>query len=291
MARNSTTWDWDARINRVIEFITAHLPEALSLARLAKVAAFSPFHFHRIFHAQTGETLRAFVTRKRVERAVLLLGRGASRQPLTNLALELGFSSSSEFSRAFGAQTGMPPSTFRRRKMSKNPQVHQPRASYRDGHEPLAVRVVSRPPTRIAFVTVTDSFAPGRLLEASRALDAWRHQAGLSDGRWWGLSTDDPFVTKPSLCRYELGIEVPEGSRGAAGVHTRTVPGGLSAELTLRGGIETIDRGWTRLFAQWLPTSGYEPDDAPGVERFATRPDFAHWKHFELELSLRLRRR
>ncbi|MDP2274420.1 MAG: AraC family transcriptional regulator [Archangium sp.] len=290
--RPSTEREWSDRVLRVLDFITEHLADDLPLARLARVGAFSPFHFHRVFQAQTGQTVRAFVARKRVERAMLLLGRGASRRRLTDLALELGFSSSAEFSRAFRAHTGCSPSKFRHSKIRKNPQEWPAVTAYRLGHAPpLVVRLVSRVERRIAFVSVTDCFAPGVLLGATRALDDWRAHNELASGPWWGSSSDDPFVTAPELCRYQLGLEVPASARGAGRVHTRTVRASLRAELEVQGGPEDIDRGWTRLFAEWLPGSGCELEDAPGEERFAARPNFESPTPFEVLLSLPVRRR
>jgi len=43
------------RINLVIDHITSNPADHLSLDALAKLAAFSPFHFHRIFKSVTGE--------------------------------------------------------------------------------------------------------------------------------------------------------------------------------------------------------------------------------------------
>jgi AraC-like DNA-binding protein len=137
--RASTEREWTARVLRVLDFITEHLADELPLSRLARVGAFSPFHFHRVFQAQTGETVRAFVARKRVERAMLLLGRGASRRRLTDLALELGFSSPAEFSRTFRLHTGLPPSKFRGQ-IRKKPQGQKKAAPYPRGHVRLATR-------------------------------------------------------------------------------------------------------------------------------------------------------
>lgn len=289
--RLSTEREWTARVLRVVDFITEHLSDELPLARLARVGAFSPFHFHRVFQAQTGQTVRAFVARKRVERAMLLLGRAASRRRLTDLALELGFSSSSEFSRTFRAHTGIPPSKFRGSKIRKNPQGWAEPAPYRAGHVPLVVHLVSRPQRHLAFVSVTDCFAPGVLASATRALDAWRAKAGLEQGPWFGSSSDDPFVTAPELCRYEVSLEVPAGARGAGLVHTRTAAASLRAELAVHGGPKTIDREWTRLFAEWLPGSGLELEDAAAEERFPGRPDFESAAPFDVVLSLPVRRR
>jgi AraC family transcriptional regulator len=59
--------EYEKRANRVIDHIRDHLGEALSLAELARVAAFSPFHFHRVFKALTHETLFGYVQRLRIE--------------------------------------------------------------------------------------------------------------------------------------------------------------------------------------------------------------------------------
>jgi AraC family transcriptional regulator len=75
------------RVDRVIDHIRAHLGDELTLARLAAVAAFSPFHFHRVFKAITGETLFELIQRLRLERAASALtahpGRVFSRSRWT----------------------------------------------------------------------------------------------------------------------------------------------------------------------------------------------------------------
>ncbi len=92
--------EYRARINRVLDYIEHHLDEALTLEVLADVASFSPFHFHRIFSALTGETLGRFILRVRVEKAA---GRliDNPRASITEIALDCGFSGSAAFARAF----------------------------------------------------------------------------------------------------------------------------------------------------------------------------------------------
>ena len=60
--------EYTARINRVIDYIERHLDEPLRLDTLARVANFSPYHFHRIFAALMGETLNQFIHRVRLGR-------------------------------------------------------------------------------------------------------------------------------------------------------------------------------------------------------------------------------
>ncbi|MFP4469190.1 MAG: AraC family transcriptional regulator [Bacteroidales bacterium] len=61
--------EYIARINRVMDFVERNLSADLNLETLAGVANFSPFHFHRLFSAMTGETLNHFIRRARLERA------------------------------------------------------------------------------------------------------------------------------------------------------------------------------------------------------------------------------
>jgi len=70
MPRNN---QYHERVNRVLDYIGQHLHGELSLNTLSQVACFSPFHFHRIFQAVTGETLNSHVRRVRLERAALLM--------------------------------------------------------------------------------------------------------------------------------------------------------------------------------------------------------------------------
>jgi AraC family transcriptional regulator len=64
----------------------------MSLGALARVAAFSPFHFHRVFRPVTGETLFGFIQRVRLERSAGALLAVPDRSVL-EVALDHGFSS------------------------------------------------------------------------------------------------------------------------------------------------------------------------------------------------------
>ncbi len=104
--------EYTARINRVIDHIEGSLDREMTLDELAGVAHFSPYHFHRIFSAMTGETLGRFVQRLRLEKAAaqLILNRG---KPITAIALDCGFTSSATFARSFRRHFGASASEWR----------------------------------------------------------------------------------------------------------------------------------------------------------------------------------
>src|SRR5579862_1337903 len=122
-ASESTRNEYAARMNRVVDHIQAHLADPLDLERLAGVACFSPFHFHRLFSAWMGETLQVFIHRLRLERAAQLLVFNRLRS-ISEIALECGFTSSSAFARAFKGAFGVSASEWRKSKIcqtNRNP--------------------------------------------------------------------------------------------------------------------------------------------------------------------------
>ena len=85
----------------------------LDIATLARIALVSESHFIRTFRATFGETPNRYLQRRRVERAMFLL-RSTDR-PVTDICLDVGFSSLGTFSRVFRDIVGEPPSAHRRR--------------------------------------------------------------------------------------------------------------------------------------------------------------------------------
>jgi len=107
----STDQDYRERIVRTLVYIQEHLDDALALEQVAAVAAFSSFHFHRIFRGLVGETLKEYVRRLRLERAARNLKQ--SGEPITEIALQAGFEAHESFTRAFGEMYGVSPSAYR----------------------------------------------------------------------------------------------------------------------------------------------------------------------------------
>lgn len=99
------------RMARVTEFIDAHLNHNLTVTEMAAVACMSPAHFARSFKVTTGQSPHQFINRLRLQLAKRMLT--APHQPISDIALSTGFSSQSNFSRAFRAATGMTPGAYR----------------------------------------------------------------------------------------------------------------------------------------------------------------------------------
>lgn len=101
---------------RTISMLVAHIDDHLrvspGLADLAPLVGLSPSHFARKFRLSTGLSLHRFVNRRRLARSLDLLKAGTAS--LSSVALDLGFSSQSHFTRLFSDLVGMTPARYRR---------------------------------------------------------------------------------------------------------------------------------------------------------------------------------
>jgi AraC-like DNA-binding protein len=91
--------------------------EALDIPALAAIAHVSPAHFIRTFRATFGETPHRYLQRRRVERAMARLREGDSSVTgsVTDICMEVGFTSLGTFSRTFREIVGCSPTAYRAR--------------------------------------------------------------------------------------------------------------------------------------------------------------------------------
>lgn len=291
-----TANDYVQRVNRAIDHVLQHLADPLPLDEVARVACFSPFHFHRVFRALVGEPLRQFVRRVRLERAVAMLTH-EPRRSLTDIALQCGFGSSSDFARTFRQRYGVAPSDFdvtafrAERRQAWQEAVAGPEHHLLDGlpagpnPDGFRVTLVSLPPRCVAYIRVLDSYREGVVPAAVQRLVAWADARGLGDGQWLGYMWDDPEVVAIEQCRYDVGLVVPDVAPSGE-IGRLQFPAMTVARVEVRGGIDLEMRAIDWLWRSWLPTSGFVPAEQPAFEAWIGRP-FAHGdRHFELHVEL-----
>ena len=92
--------------------------QPLDIAALARVASVSAAHFIRTFRATFDETPHRYLQRRRVERAMFLLRE--SRRTITDICLDVGFTSLGTFSRTFRGIVGVTPTDYRERSVPIN---------------------------------------------------------------------------------------------------------------------------------------------------------------------------
>ena len=105
--------DENRRMLRARDAMDREFALPLDLTKLASIALVSRAHFIRTFKATFGETPHRYLQRRRVERAMYLLR--TTERNVTDICMEVGFSSLGTFSRTFTEIVGATPSQFRLR--------------------------------------------------------------------------------------------------------------------------------------------------------------------------------
>ena len=100
------------RLLRAVGAIHGRLSGDLSLETVAAEACLAPFHFHRLFTSYFGETPHRYISQLRLERAAALLA--GSERPVSDIALDCGFSSLGSFTTLFTKRFGAAPGKFRK---------------------------------------------------------------------------------------------------------------------------------------------------------------------------------
>lgn len=98
-------------LDEIRTYIEQNTAQPLNREQLATMAGFSVPHFHRIFSAEIGENIAAYIRRIRLERAARKLFMGAV--DITQVAHAAGYQTHAAFSKAFKQHYGYTPSEFR----------------------------------------------------------------------------------------------------------------------------------------------------------------------------------
>ena len=110
--RPGTRLEIHRRLELGREAIEDDLASPWTLVTMAQAAMMAPHHFHRCFRAVFGETPRGWLSRRRAERAMVLLR--STRRSIIEICLAVGYTSASSFSASFAARYGAPPSQVAR---------------------------------------------------------------------------------------------------------------------------------------------------------------------------------
>jgi AraC family transcriptional regulator len=283
---NRSRREYQRRVNRVVDYIEKHPAQQLSLARLAQIAAFSPYHFHRIFKSVTHETLFDFSQRLRLEKAAQAL-LASTDTSVTQMAQQYGFASGATFARAFKAHFAMNASEWRAggyrrwrewRKNSKSGKAPRKTGKARAGQkadtgrrlkQTLPVRIAALPSYRVACMRYTGPYGPSGIPRVWERLRKWQVARNVTTGTVsLGIAYDNPSIAAAVTCRYDACVLVPMDFEADSRVHVTDTASGRYAVCKFNGAVAEIADVCDRTFGAWLPDSGFEPDDKPFIELY-----------------------
>ncbi|THB81022.1 MAG: AraC family transcriptional regulator [Desulfobacteraceae bacterium] len=283
---------YQQRINRVMNYVSQNLDRALTLEDLAGQAAFSRFHFHRIFHALTGETLNQFISRLRLQKASHLL-TWSTRKSITEIGFECGFSSSQNFARSFKRQFGITPSAFRRDSgMTQHPRHQWPPEpapwSLPDAKQQIEITIKDLSGYRVIYARLIGDYDPLKIGPLFKRFISAADAGGLitPETHVLGLSWDNTETTPLGKLRYDACLSMPVGKAPPDHMDRQEIRGGRYAVYHTI--VKNLDfkTPWQALLKDWLPGSGFQPGDQPCYERYYNN-GFQHPEgHWEVDLCL-----
>lgn len=272
--------DYKNRINRVFEFIDKKLESDLSLNTVSEIAFFSPFHFHRVFKFVTGETLKEYVTRRRIEKSALdLLHKNIA---VTELAHKYGFSDNSSFSRAFKKYFGTSPTIFKKENPNRHSKIRQLESKNGQGYPDYTkyiciinnlknwikmnakIEIKEMQKMNLAYVS---SIGPQNLESAYGKLIQWATLKGLMNEKTKMVTIyHDSFkVTRADKVRMSASILLDKPIKTEGEIGIKTIENGKFIIGSFEIGLNEFEKSWTGLFV-WMNENGYKKSDREPFE-------------------------
>lgn len=300
--------EYISRINLVMEYIDTHYHEQINLDKMAQIAHFSPFHFHRIFSTLTGETPADFCLRIRTEKAAQKL-KDYPQSSISDIVFDCGFSSMALFARTFKRYFGMSASAYRK---IERPIVVKDGVYYSKNGQPLSkknqiyvplnnelcsvnlkqlvimetnVIVKELPEMQAIYCRHTGAF--DKINEAFSKLMQFAGPRGLigKDSHTATVYHDDPSVTEISKVRQSACLIVNEDVKVAGEIGKMTIKGGKYAVGHFEIDVAGFENAWNTMCV-WMTESGYEPGEGNPYEFYYADPENHPEHKFVLDICI-----
>jgi len=261
--------NYQARMQRVLDYIDQHPDSDLDLETVSRIAAFSKFHFHRQFTATFELSMHRYVQLVRLKRASHRLTEKKA-ESVTDIAMDAGYNAPDAFARAFRQRLGQSPSSFRRSPdwdlwLAAFGPLDKARNKLMQiifDNDDVTIRDV--PATPVAILEHRGDRAT--LGDTIQRFRAWRKAAGLSPETSPTImvfrSEREPAVPADysmDLCAVtEQPIETNEVQ-----IKAGVIPSGRCAVLRYPGQTNNLEPAALYLYREWLPVSGEETRDFP----------------------------
>lgn len=292
-AQEISRQEYVSRINKVMNYIDAHLDQPIDLNVLANIALFSPYHFHRIFTVMMGETPNNYLLRIRLEKAAQIIVDNPSTS-IGEAAYHCGFNSVSSFSRSFGKYFGMPAKKFRElektiyvkdgQRFSKNGKLISKKWQNQEPYDSqfctvelnnlifmdTKIEIKEMPEFNVAYIRHMGAFAEiGKVYER---LMKWAGPRGLINPEMKAITVyhDDPSITSIEKVRQDACITINSDVKVEGEVGRSVIKGGKYAvghfEIKMSD-TNGFEKAWNTM-CNWFTGSGYQPGDGDHYELY-----------------------
>lgn len=262
-----------------IDYIMQHLDEEISIEDVADYCHLSKYYFSRVFKAETGESIYAFIKRLKMEQSAFRL-KVEKDKSITDVGYDYGYSPSN-YSSAFKKHNNISPAEFRKGKYTEcvpNPFYQDKLArfqSFEEYDKQISIQELDD------LVVIYERHI-GNYIELGKN---WRdfiekYKDYLKeDTLLIERSYADPSVTSIDQCLYDICMTV---DKNYSFDNVTTIQGGKYAVYRFDGLVQDIFAVFQGLFNVWLADSGYEMDERYGLDIYRT----INWKNMQVVMDL-----
>jgi len=273
------------RIQKAIDFIEIHLKDKIDTEIIAKEACFSMWHFQHVFSSIVGDSVKAYIRKRRLTSALIELA--TSKRKIIDIAFDYQFESQESFSRAFKTLFDCTPGECQKKKI-KSIIPHNKLEITFEYLEHLFKGVTMQP----QFVTLEEKKIIGigttfisilspeknNHIVIPKLWDKYLKRTGEIKNRKNDFSiglceyiADKTQKKHPDECLYMAGVEVSDFSFVPEEMTSKIIPAGRYAIFTHKGTLDKLEHTMNYIFGSWLPKSGEELRDAPDLELYDHR--------------------
>lgn len=276
---------YESRLQRLIDYIYAHLNEPLDLMTMAEVAGISQYHLHRIYSSIYGESISNMIKRLRLHKAAgNLISSAMSIDQVASLS---GYRHLQSFTRAFSAEFGTPPASFRQKRRhsdeAKRLTLLMPQELAREKISMQNVNMNSEFPVTLmqlekplSLVVYPHQGSYMNIGQAFEKLSGWAGMRQLFDEntRMMAVYFHDPDNTPEQELRSLAGLTIAQETLPSLDepLDTYAVAAGKYAVLRFKGPYADMHRAYKWFFGIWLAQSDHEVADRPPFEEYLNDP-------------------
>lgn len=262
--------EWLNRLRDSIDYLEQHMESKLDIDTAAKVALSSKFHFQRMFHMTTGVTVAEYVRKRRLTLAAQELA--TSDVKVIDVALKYGYQTPEAFGKAFQKIHGVSPSEAREAGISLKAY---PRISFQiqiKGEIAMNYKIVDKDAFKIVGKSTKVTTVGGKNMEMIPEFWQESHRNGQCAkleklaGSLGMLGVCMEFDLENEEFTYVIGVEKSQGKVPDDFIE-KEIPAATWAIFESVGPMPgAIQEVWSRIFSEWLPSTGYEHADGPELE-------------------------
>lgn len=277
------------KIKKAVSIIEKNLSKKLYWKNISRECGISEFHFHRIFCAAMNETPKEFIIRRRLECSMSKIAYGNNRETLCEIALECGYSSQSNFNKAFKSYFGVTPKQVQNGRDPTNSKIGTIKSKYgkkftienlypreeinddfKKNEVVMKVKIEQLPKRRVIYNSSKQGYKKESIREAWNELMTNLASLGndMDSLTKFGIAHDNPQATPEGKCRYDACVLNDDLKEVPKLAESMDLPEGKYACFYFKGNGKNLLDLYLQIYSSWFSDNGYELGDFPLIEKY-----------------------